>query len=85
MIEINHRHINEVADWELAIQSGDIKEHVENYLYELHKKVWSSSSIIPERLEKYENAVESYRSLGFDIGEHGYYVLLYKYMLRRKR
>lgn len=73
-----------IADWDLAVQSGDTKEQVENYLYDLHKKVWSSSEIIPERLKIYEEAVESYKNLGFDIGEHKYYVLLYNYILRRR-
>ncbi len=85
MIETNYKNQSEIAEWELAIQNGDLEEYIDNHLYDLHKRVWNSSKIIPERLERYENAVESYRSLGFDIGEHGYYVLLYKYMLRRQR
>ena len=123
-MEINYKSIDGIADWEMAIQTGNCNSPseqmsrselshyepirkematngygirspsafhtpkdtlVSDILYNLHKKVWTSSEIIPERLKIYGDAIDNYKKKGLDVREHKYYFSLYNYILRKEK
>ena len=62
-----------------------LQAHIEDHLYDLHKRVWSSSEPIPHRVEIYASTVDSYRRQGFNVALHSRFVAVYRELMRRHR